>query len=236
MATFESICDHIAEKKKPIKNCCTQSWPKNQTAASILIVVSIYTTLLAIVDQASTKEAIKDANNQSIFNINEEIKNVTVSAISYSILWNCRDYSVTNNYYKGYYAALITILFVYILVGMFKLCKFDQCHGGNPKNLIQPVFQVLSDVCLRISLIFLLTSYNIDPWVCFHGPTSITYTEDTQEVDLEFPSSALMYQKGAPFISVFFGLLGWAFGCFVQEEDAKQRQTENPIAVRYNVN
>ena len=43
-----------------------QFFPKNHIAASILLVVSVYTTLLSIIDQASTKEAIKDANNQSI--------------------------------------------------------------------------------------------------------------------------------------------------------------------------
>ena len=78
-----------------ILDACRQFWPKNSTAASLLLVVSTYTTLLAIVDQASTKEAIKDANNQTMFNIDEEIGNATVGSISKSLLWNCRNYSVT---------------------------------------------------------------------------------------------------------------------------------------------
>ena len=124
MDRIKSIC--AEENVECVKNCCKQFWPKNRTAANILIVVSIYTTLLAIVDQASIKEAIKDADNQSIFNINEEITNVTVGAISYSILWNCRDYSVTKNYYKGYYIVLVTIL-------LFTLSL--ECH--NILNAIQ---------------------------------------------------------------------------------------------------
>ena len=197
------------------KDFCRQFWPKNSTAASFLLVVSTYTTLLAIVDQASTKEAIKDADNQTMFDIDEEIMNVTVSAISKSLLWNCRDYSVTKNYYKGFYIALITILLSYIIIGM---SKFSQCCFYDSDSTPIHCLQLLSDWCLRISLIFLLTSYDIDPWICFHGPSSITYMEDTQEVDLELPVSVLRYQKGAPFIATAFGLAGWILGMFVLED------------------
>ena len=106
-------------------------------------------------------------------------------------------------------------------MSQYPKCDPKRCHGCNSK-LKQPIFQILSDVCLRISLIFLLTSYDIDPWVCFHGPSSITYVEDTNEVYLEFPSSVLMYQRVSPFISTIFGISGWILGCFVQEEDSDQ--------------
>ena len=219
-------CDK--NNKEFVKKCCEQIFPKNHIAASILLVVSVYTTLLSIIDQASTKEAIKDANNQSVFNINEEIKNVTVSAISYSILWNCRDYSVTKRYYKGCYVALITILLFYIIFGMFKFPKYERKRfDGCSSQLIQPLFQFLSDLSFRISLIFLLTSYDIDPWICFCGPSSITYVKYTHEVHLEFPSSVLMYQRASPFISTTFGLAGWILGCFVQEIDPDQK-ARNP--------
>ena len=199
------------------KDHCRQFWPKNSTAASFLLVVSTYTTLLAIVDQASTKEAIKDADNQTVFDIDEDITNVTVSAISKSILWNCRDYSVTKDYYRGFYIALITILLSYIIIGMSKLCICFHDDDDDSDPAIG-CLQFSSDCCLRISLIFLLTSYDIDPWVCFHGPSSITYMEETHEVDLEFPNSVLIYQTVAPFLSTIFGLVGWGLGMFVLED------------------
>ena len=200
-----------------IIDACKQFWPKNSTAASLLLVVSTYTTLLAIVDQASTKEAIKDANNQTMFNIDGEIENVTVRAISKSLLWNCRDYSETKNFYKGFYIALITILLAYVLFGMSKICRccYDDC-SSDPT--VTTWFQLLSDWALRISLVFLLTSYDIDPWICFQGPSSITYDEDTQEVDLRHPESVLIYQQVAPFLATGFGLLGWVLGMFVLED------------------
>ena len=201
--------------KLDIKDRCNQFWPKNSTAASFLLVVSTYTTLLAIVDQASTKEAIKDANNQTMFNIDEEIGNVTVGSISKSLLWNCRDYSVTKNYYKGFYIALITILLLYVIFGMSKFCK---CSEGFKSVTKMTYCQLLSDWVLRISLVFLLTSYEIDPWVCFHGPSSITYDEDTHEVDLKHPESVLIYQKVAVCLATVSGLLGWGLGMFVLED------------------
>ena len=191
--------------------CCRQFWPKNSTAARFLLVVSTYTALLTIVDQVSTKEAIEDADNQTVFDIDEEITNVTVTTISKSILWNFRDYSVTKNYYKGFYIMIITILLFYIIVLMSKFCRCDS-------SLTIDCLQCLSDWCFRISLIFLLTSYDIDPWICFTGPSNITYTEETQEVDLEIPHNVLVYQIIAPFLAIVLGLLaGWGLGMFVLE-------------------
>ena len=197
-----------------------QFFPKNDIAASFLLVVSTYTTLLAIVDQASTKEALKDADNQTKFNINEDIVNVTISQISKSILWNCREYSVTKGYYRGFYIALITILLAYVIIGMSKVPRRCFCDEDCEKTCAQ-VLQFLSDCSLRVSLIFLLTSYDVDPWACLLGPSSIDYIEDTQAVELKFPVSVLRYQTGAPFISGFFGVLGWILGMCVQEDEKK---------------
>ena len=205
----------MGSKVDKIKKCAKSFFPKNSTAASLLLVVTTYTTIVAIVDQAATKEAIKDADDQTIFNINEEVMNVTVSAISKSILWNCRDFSVTKNYYKGFYIALMVFLFGYVIIGMSKSCR---CSDEDKCGMVY-VFQILSDFCLRISLIFLLTSYDVDPWICFDGPSSIIYDEDSHEVELLFPDSVLTYQIVAGFISTILGITGWVLGWFVLEED-----------------
>ena len=214
------------------KNLVKSLFPKNSTAASFLVVVSTYTTLLAIVDQASTKEGIKDADDQTIFNINEEITNVTVSAMSKSILWNCRDFSVTKNYYKGFYIVLISVLLGYVIIGMSKICRCTICDDDEDEydncNIVCCP-QFISDWFLRISLIFLLTSYDIDPWVCFTGPSSIIYMEDSHEVELRFPNSVLRYQKGAGFISAILGIIGWILGCFVLEEEEDEDKDDNSL-------
>ena len=216
---------------KNAKKFVKSFFPKNSTAASLLLVVSTYTTLLAIVDQASIKEAIKDADDQTIFNINEEVKNVTVSTISKSILWNCRDLSVTKNYYKGFYIALITFLFGYIIIGMWKCCRCFEEDEDKENCGVVCCLQLASDWCLRIALIFLLTSYDIDPWICFNGPSNIVYNEDSHEVELLFPDSALRYQIAAGFISTVFGMLGWILGFISRARRLRSRTSRWPSAV-----
>ena len=178
-------------------------------AEKFILVIATYTTLLAIIDQTSTVEALKDSDNQTVFNINEQITNVTISEISKSILWNCRDYSVTKQYYKAIYEAVIAISIIWITYGMLKLPKcvlhcFEEANCYFAQSL-----QCMSDWCLHISLIFLLLSYDIDPWACIEGPSSIRYMEDSQVVVLKFHNSPLQFQIGGSIVAATLGLLGW---------------------------
>lgn len=213
------MCDCTEER---VDRFCKQFWPKNSTAASFFVVISTYTTLLSIIDQVSMREALKDADNQTTFTVNEEISDVTVSTISKSILWNCREYSVTRRFYRTFYLALIIILHLYIFIVMFKKPWRDSCK--EPNTTVMETLEFLSDLFLRISLAFLLTSYDIDPWLCINGPSSITYTEDTQEVELMFPQSVLTYQRVAPVFTAIFGILGWILGMCVLEDKDKDKQ------------
>ena len=99
---------------------------------------------------------------------------------------------------------------------MSKICRC--CYDDDADSTKITCCQLLSDWILRISLLFLLTSYDIDPWNCLNGPSSITYDEDTHEVDLEHPESVLIYQQVAPFLATVLGLLGWGLGMLVLED------------------
>ena len=81
------------------------------------------------------------------------------------------------------------------------------------------VLQFLSDWLIHISLTLLLTSYDVSPWLCFSGPSSITYTKATQDVDLEIPNSVITYQKIAPILSLILGAIGWVVGMAILEDD-----------------
>ena len=199
---------------------CKQFWPKHSKAAAFLLIISTYTTILSILEQLSTREALKDADNQTIFTISDEISGVTVSTISQSILWNCREHSMTRNYYKTFYIILVTGVFVYIVIGMNKRVNEGCCNDGD--MALVHTFQYLSDWCLRASLLFLITSSDIDPWLCFSGPSRITYLEDTQEVELRFPNSPLTYQRIGPIFTAIFGIVGWISGMFVLEEEDEE--------------
>ena len=208
--------DCIEELRVGIK----QLLPKDDTAGSLLLIISIYVTLLSIIEQTSMKEALKDADDQMIFNINEEITNVTVAEISSSILWNCRDYSVTKNNYKGIYITMLVLVILWIVIGMFKCPNTDVCK----RSLLG--LQVISNILLRISLIFLLTSYDTDLFACLCGPRSIEYMVDTHAVYLELPRSVLKYQISGPVVAIVFGLFGWVVGKLVSEKDNEDKERE----------
>ena len=178
-------------------------------AEKFILVIATYTTLLSIIDQTSTVEALKDSDNQTVFNINEQITNVTISEISKSILWNCRDYSVTKQYYKAIYEAVIAISIIWITYGMLKLPKCVLLCFNEANCYFVQSLQCMSDWCLHISLIFLLLSYDIDPWACIEGPSSIRYMEDSQVVVLKFHNSPLQFQIAGSIVAATLGLLGW---------------------------
>lgn len=191
----------------PVTILAYMKWLLPNGSERVLLVVSTYSTLLAIIDQTSTKEATKDSDNETIFDINDEITNVTVNGISHAVLWNCRDLSITKSFYQRFYLAVIICLFVYVAVFMTRLPKKFNMFG---------CIQLLSDIFLRIALIFILTSYDIDPWACFSGPANITYDESDQMVWLTYSQDNLRYQKGGPILSIIIGIVGCVIGALGQ--------------------
>ena len=211
------------------KICIKQALPKDAIAGDFLLIISIYSTLLAIVEQTSTKEALKDADNQMLFDINEEITNATVTEISSPILWNCRDYSMTKRNYKNIYITLLVITIIWIVVGVLKIpyiCteisqNVSESSSGSTKVILS-CLQFLSNVFLRISLIFLITSFDTDPWACIEGPSNIEYISETHSVDLSFPKSVTTYQLVGPILAIVLGIVGLVIGVCVSEVEENQ--------------
>ena len=199
-----------------------------QGSEKVLFVVSTYSTLLSIVDQASSKEAAKDSNNETIFRVSDEIVNVTVAEISNAVLWNCRDSSITRLFYQRFYIAIVTCLLAYVVVFMTSFTK--NCCTKKFGDF--DCFQLASDILIRISLLLIVTSYDIDPWACFGGPSNITYNEFDQTVKLTFSENTLNYQKVAPLFSLVIGIWGWIISAIGQvyynyrdpDPDAKERK------------
>ena len=182
-------------------NCCKSYLP--QGSEKVLFAVSTYATLLSIIDQASSKEAVKDSNNETLFTVNDEIVNVTVARVSNAVLWNCRDSSMTSTFYKHFYTAVVVCLFIYVFIFMTRITKKwikCECNKYDWAPLI-------SSICIRFSLIFIVTSYDISPFACIAGPSSISYNDQT--VTLTFNEHALNYQKAAPIVSLVIGIVGW---------------------------
>ena len=199
----------MTEKDKG--SCTTKStiyWLKSilpQGSEKVLFAVSTYSTLLAIIDQTSSKEAAKDSNNETLFTVSDEIVNVTVAGVSNAVLWNCRLSSATRAFYKNFYIAVVVCLFAYVFIFITRITKKQitcECSSFD-------WYKLASAIYIRISLILIVTSYDIDPWACFDGPSSISYNDFDQTVTLTFSERTLGYQKVAPIVSLIIGILGY---------------------------
>ena len=83
----------------------------------ILILTTIYTALVAQFRQIGVQEAEGDEDSKRTFRINSEWTNHSISGgVSDKVLWNCRDDSRTDTYYKTIYLGLILIYLTAVLI------------------------------------------------------------------------------------------------------------------------
>ena len=84
----------------------------------LFIVVSVYSSVANIISTTANNEATNDSQSDRLFNITSrpEHQNVVVRSVSNAVLWNCRDFSVTNYYYQALYGMLIGAFFAIVLV------------------------------------------------------------------------------------------------------------------------
>lgn len=114
----------------------------------IFIIVSVYITISSAITTTANNEAANDTSGNRTFNVTAraEHKNLQVAHVSNSVLWNCREKSLTNQYYKVLYgllfAAFVLILLVFIVTRLSVLC-------GN----ITQELTILKQALWRIQLI-----------------------------------------------------------------------------------
>ena len=90
----------------------------------ILILTAVYASLVTQFAQNANQEATGDIHSGRNFNVNSEFTNNSISGgVSDLILWNCREYSMTNFYYKTLYLGLIlsylTVIVIYFVARVF---------------------------------------------------------------------------------------------------------------------
>ena len=101
----------------------------------IFIVVSVYITIATAITTSANNEAANDSNGNRTFNLTSrpEHTNVPISDVSNSVLWNCRERSVTNEYYKVLYGSLF-VAFVLVLL-VFMVTRMSVLFGNMTKEL-----------------------------------------------------------------------------------------------------
>ena len=108
----------------------------------LFIVVSVYTTVAAVISTTAHNEATKDTTSERAFNITvqPEHADLIVREVSNAILWNCRQKSVTHSYYKALYfilfASFIAIMVVFIGARLSVMCGWRYRLGANLQNIL----------------------------------------------------------------------------------------------------
>ena len=84
----------------------------------LFIVVSVYSSVANIISTTAKNEAASDAESDRMFNITTrpEHQDKMIRGVSNAVLWNCRELSVTNYYYRALYGMLLGAFFAIVLV------------------------------------------------------------------------------------------------------------------------
>ena len=84
----------------------------------IFIIVSVYITIGTAITTAANNEAANDTNGNGTFDLTSrsEHQNVLVSQVTNSVLWNCREKSLTKQYYRALYGLLFSTFTLIMLV------------------------------------------------------------------------------------------------------------------------
>ena len=101
----------------------------------IFIVVSIYITIGTAITTAANNEAADDGKGNRTFNVTSrpEHMNLHIGDVSNSVLWNCRENSVTNQYYKVLYGLLFATFVLVLLV--FMVTRMSVLFGNMTRGL-----------------------------------------------------------------------------------------------------
>lgn len=117
-SVVEEIREDVAVTKRRFKEMSRLSDFCLIDIRILFIVVSVYSSVANIIATTANNEATNDSESDRPFNITSrpEHRNVVIRSVSNAVLWNCRDFSVTNYYYQALYGMLIGAFFAIVLV------------------------------------------------------------------------------------------------------------------------
>ena len=214
------ICYDIFVRTKFMHIC----FPKDLTvcfkiAATYITVYSTITTALTM-EAASAEKTTQD--------VNDVYKQVEVKSISSYVLWSCREYSTTRQYYKTFfYFLLVALILAFVLTtkppvswsgfwqSFIKLLRIITCcvtlktlFKKRPWQSCKKWIEFVTSVIVKTSFFILLTTYDISIWECLEGPSEIIYNTETSEVKLNNKKSAIAYQRGGSIASLVLLCVG----------------------------
>ena len=114
----EAVTEEIAVSKRRFKEVSRLSDFCFIDIRILFIVVSVYSSVANIISTTANNEATNDAESDRMFNITTrpEHQDKVIRSVSNAVLWNCRELSVTNYYYRALYGMLVGAFFAIVLV------------------------------------------------------------------------------------------------------------------------
>jgi len=91
----------------------------------VFIFTHIYTSAINFISTTANSEATKDRVSGNLFNVTDIYSNVRVTEIDDAVLWNCREHSVTKEYYRFlYWMSIIALGIGLLIILVVKLVTF----------------------------------------------------------------------------------------------------------------
>ena len=114
----EAVTEEIAVSKRRFKEVSRLSDFCLVDIRILFIVVSAYSSVANIITTTANNEATNDAESDRMFNITTRLEHQdkVIQSVSNAVLWNCRELSVTNYYYRTLYGMLVGAFFATVLV------------------------------------------------------------------------------------------------------------------------
>ena len=84
----------------------------------LFIIIYVYVSVAHLISTAASSQASSDSSSMILFTVtsNPNHSNVLVSYIDDAVLWNCREHSVTKEYYQGLYSMLFSAFSVTLFI------------------------------------------------------------------------------------------------------------------------
>ena len=100
----------------------------------VFVFTHMYTSAINLISSTANTEATKDRQSGKLFTVTRMHPNVSVTEIDDAVLWNCREDSVTKNYYRLLYfmcilalgIGLLTLLIVKLTTFVKLGCEYDR--------------------------------------------------------------------------------------------------------------
>lgn len=187
-----------------------------------------YTTIISHLRSQAVTDSLNDFNDTDVEDLVVNNTYVNVMSTSSAVMWVCRGPS---HYYKNLYIAALVLMIIFNIVSV--LSYFCRPEFWCKKKFTQRLREVIGGASFIVGLNSLIFSFDLSPWACQLGPSSIDYIIPDELADLGYDQNIVRFIRAAPIISVVcLGVWGYTIwiSYFLDQlsENQKGQENDNP--------